>query len=314
MTLFALTIVSVLSVGLSDAQAAIEHQLIRRVVVFPMQAARADQAPADEAWWQMREELTQSRRFLVASKQFLVRSDTFQARGELEPADAIILGKLLDAHALVTSQLKERVLSVEIYDGSTGLPLWKKSVTLHPSLTVQEQLPKVARALIADFVGSIPYQGYTIVDSMIGKAVFEEGDVKLAQVDLGVGTGAQIGDLVQWIKLVVTKTEPVFQAGAQMSVIAEGKVVRLDQGVATVEITRATRLSEIKEYSLVRVPREAERMQAEFTVREARPTTLTPEIVTPEANPMEQIARERKPLVTTLSFVSSIAAFLLLAF
>jgi len=300
--------------GSGRALAQSEHQLIRRVVVFPLKAESAHAASADEAWWQMREELTRSRRFLVASKQFLVRSDTFQPRGDLEPADVLILGKLLDAHAIITAQLVERRVVVQVYDGGSGQVLWRKSTSLHPSLTVKDQLTTLARRLVADFVASIPYQGFTIVDSMTGQAVFEEGDVKLAQADLGVTTAAQIGDMVQWIRLVSQNSAPVFQGGGALTVLAEGKIIRIDQGIATVEILRAVKLGDIREYTLVRVPREAERLRMEYTVQETTRTTLTAELVAPEANPMEEVAKERRPLVTTLSFVSSLAAFLLLAF
>lgn len=300
--------------GSDRAFAQSEHQLIRRVVVFPLKAEPAHAVSANEAWWQMREELTRSRRFLVASKQFLVRSDTFQPRGDLEPADALILGKLLDAHAIITAQLVERRVIVQVYDGGSGQVLWRKSTSLHPSLTVQDQLTTLARRLVADFVASIPYQGFTVVDSMTSQAVFEEGDVKLAQADLGVTTAAQIGDTVQWIRLVSQNAAPIFQGGSSLTVLAEGKIIRIDQGIATIEILRAVKLGDIREYALVRVPREAERLRAEYTVQETTRTTLTAELVAPEANPMEEVAKERRPLVTTLSFVSSLAAFLLLAF
>lgn len=290
------------------------HQLMRRMVVFPMRTDPTLQQAADDAWWQAREELTRSRRFLVASKQFLIKSDVFKPRGELEPADSIILGKLLDAHGLITLQLNERRLQLNTYDSNNGVLLWTKSVPLHPSLAVTDQLPVLAKKIMADFVSAIPYQGFTIVDSLIGRPLYEEGSAKLAQVDLGITTGAQLGDLVQWVKLGTANAAPLFQGGADLSVFAEGKIVRLEQGIATVEVTRAVSPRNIVEYSLVRVPREAERLVAANTISEAPKTTLSAELVSPESGPMEQLARERKPLTTTLSFVGSIAAFLLLAF
>ncbi len=296
------------------AQSQFEHQLIRRLVIFPMRTEKGYESVADEAWWQAREEFTKSRRFLVASKQFLLKSDVFQPRGELEPADSIILGKLLDAHALVTLQLVERRLTMSVYDGSNGLLLWGKTVGLHPSVTVNDQLPSLARRAVADFVATIPYQGFTIVDSLIGQAVYSDGDIRQARVDLGLSTGAQIGDLAQWVRVSSTTAAALFQGGAKVTVFAEGKIVKLDQGIATVEILRATNIRDIREFALVRIPREADRLAAEYTLSESPRTTLTAELVAPEASPMERIAKERRPLVTALSFVGSIAAFLLLVF
>lgn len=313
--LICLFILSALSIGLGrPAQAQIEHQLVRRLVVFPMKVDKGLEAVADEAWWQAREELTKSRRFLVASKQFLVKSDVFQPRGDLEPADAIILGKLLDAHALLTLQLEGRRLALTVFDGGAGLVLFRKVVGLHPSITINDQLASLSRRLVNDFAATIPYQGFTVVDSMIGRPVFDEGETKLARVDLGITTGAQIGDVAQWIKIVTNNASAVFQGGAKITVFAEGKIVRIEEGVATVEIIRASSIKDIKEFTLVRIPREAERLQNEFVLTDTLKTTLTAELVAPEANPMERVARERRPLMTTLSFVGSLAAFILLAF
>lgn len=297
-----------------QAHAQVDHQLIRRVAVFPLKVPSDLTAAGEESWWQARDQLSRSRRFLVASQQFLVKSDAFQPRGDLEPADAVILGKLLDAHALATLQLQERRLVMTVYDGGTGMILWRKAVSLHPSLTVRDQLPQMARRIVDDFAASIPYQGFTVVDSLIGSPVYEEGDVKLAQVDLGVQTGSQIGDLVQWIRLTSTNAAPLFQQGSKMTVFAEGKIVKIEQGLATVEILRATGTKDIKEFSLVRVPREADRLAKEFTISDMPRTTLTAELVAPEASPMEELARERKPLVTTMSFIASVVGYLLLAF
>lgn len=298
-----------------NVQAQIDHQLLRRLVVFPMKTdAAGDAKVADEAWWQARDELSRSRRFLVASQQFLLKSDALQPRGALSPADAIILGKLLDAHALVTLEIENRHMKAAVYDGENGFLIWRKSVQLHPSLTVGDQLPSLARKLMADFVATIPYQGFTIEDPLIGKPVYEEGDVRLSRVELGIMSGAQIGDLVQWIRIQSTTAAPLFQGGAKVTVFAEGKIVRLEQGVAIVEVLRASAISGIKEYSLVRVPREAERLLSEDTISEIPRSTLTAELVAPESSPMKELAKERRPLMTTLSFISSMAAFLLLAF
>ena len=317
-----LILIFICSLGFVTAQASdIEHLLLRRVVVFPIKVESnpndggiIDSSVADEAWWQAREELSHSHRFLVASKQFLVRSDAYQPRGELQPADSIILGKLLDAHALITWQLRGRQLDVQIYDGATGLLLWTKIVTLHPSLTVQDQLAGLTRRLMQDFVATIPYQGFTIVDSLVGRPSYKQGDLTVAQVDLGTESGAQTGDVVQWVRITATTAAPLFQGGSEMRVFAEGRVLKLDNGIATVEVERVDKQHPIAENSLVRLPREAEHLINTFAIRDTIKTSLTPELAALEASPMERESRERRPLITTLSVVGTIAAFLLLAF
>jgi hypothetical protein len=291
-----------------------EHLLIRQVAVFPLLAPKEFSTPAEDAWWQAREELTKSHRFLVASKQFLLKNDVFQPRGDLDPADAIILGKVLDAHALITLQLKDKNLTMTVYDGGLGTVLWQKSVALHASLVVADQLAQMSKRIMDDFIASIPYQGFTVIDSLVGQPIFEEGDVNLAEIDIGANSGALIGDVVQWIHVLPIGPGALFQDGGKTTVFAEGKIAKLDQNSATVEIIRASNLKEIKENSLVRLPREAEHLQAEYTIHDNVKTTLTAELVAPEMSPMEKVAKERRPLITTLSFIASAAAFLLLAF
>lgn len=319
--LASLVLFALVTVGFA-AEAQVEHQLVRRLAIFPMATSatvpisRAEDLSTvlEDTWWQAREEFAQNRRFLVASKQFLIKTDVYQPRRELEPADAIILGKLLDAHALVTLQLIDRRVLMSVYDGGNGLLLWKKGITLHPSIATRDQLPNLAKKLVLDFIATVPYQGFTTVDSLIGTPVYEEGDVKLAQVDLGIQTRAQIGDVVQWIRVTSTNTQPLFQGGSKMIVYAEGKIVKIDQGLATVEIQRASSLRDLKEFSLVRVPREAERLNNEYTISDTPRATLTKDLLAPEISPMERVAKEKKPLATTISIIASIAAFLLLAF
>lgn len=303
----------------------VEHQLVRRLVVFPFQVGSENQVAqqglqkqslqntADESWWQVREELAKSRRFLVASKQFLIKSDVYLPRGELQPADALILGKLLDAHALITAQLKNRTISMQAYDSGTGLVLWRKELVMHPSLRISDQLTESARKLVNDFIASFPYQGFTHVDPLIGKAVYEEANVQHAQIDVGINNRVTAGDMVQWVRINATNALPLFQGGAKVRVFAEGRVTRIDQGMATVEILRATKVSEIKEFSLIRIPREVERLQNELAIRDAVRGNLSPELVAPEANPMEQVTKERRPLVSTVSWLTSLATLLLLA-
>lgn len=297
-----------------EARANSDHQLVRRLVVFPMTVPKGFENAAEEAWWQARDEFTRSRRFLVASKQFLIKSDVFQPRAELSPADSIILGKLLDAHALVTFVLKGRELTMSVYDGGNGSTLYQKTVGLHPSLTVGDQLASLTRQLVNDFIATIPYQGFTVIDPLIGKPVYNEGSARVARIDLGATSEARTGDAVHWIRITAAGAAPLFQGGGQITVIAEGKIIKIENGIAVAEIVRASSLKGIQEYTLVRLPREAERLQAAYALTNTPQATLGPELVSPEAAPMKEVTRERQPLVATLSWVGSMAVFLLLAF
>lgn len=294
--------------------AAAVHQLIRRLAVFPFLAPQELKASSEEAWWQARDELVKTRRYLVASKQFLTKSEAFQARRELEPADAILLGKLLDAHALIAGYLEGRTFIMIAYDASNGIPLWRRELPLLLSLPVQEQLAGAARRLVRDFIASAPYQGFQIVDPVIGTPVYEEGAGKFADIDVGSATDIQPGDSAQWIRLENQSLEPLFQGGGQMQAFAEGRVVKVDQGIATVELLRIDKSRAIKEYDLIRFPREFERLQDQFAIRTGSRSSVSPELLALEAAPLEAAIKERRPLVAVASWVGSVAAFLLLAF
>lgn len=293
----------------------VEHQLIRRLAVFPLKTDSDRAKAVEEAWWQTREALAGTRRFLVASKQFMVKNEAFQPRSTLEAADAIVLGRLLDAHALITGELNGRTLTMTVYDAANGFVLWSKSTELKQTAAASNQLPTAAKRLIGDFIASVPYQAFQIIDPLIGRPTYSDGSLTLAQVDVGVAGTAQVGDAVQWVRISYESNAPIFQGGGKVTAIAEGRVVKVSQGIATVEMTRAIRRDLIKEFSLVRLPREFERLQAKFAINdnEVKSTTdLT--LLSPEAAPMETIRKERKPLLTTGSVIASIAAFLLLAF
>ena len=55
----------------------IEYKLIRRVAVFPIQSDKNFGGILQEAWWELRSELTRNKRFLVASRKLLEREGAF---------------------------------------------------------------------------------------------------------------------------------------------------------------------------------------------------------------------------------------------
>lgn len=292
----------------------IEHQIVRRLVVFPFLVSLKLAPRAEEAWWSIRQELTQNQIFLLASKQFLSKNEVFQPRGDLQPADAILLGKLLDAHALITGKVEGHRLTLTAYDAGFGLLLWQNYIDMLNSRPIEDQIVETSKKLIHDFMASIPYQGFQVIDSLRGKATFEDADEVRTEVQVGSQSQVQVGDIAQWIHVYHKTTEALFQGGGEVKAFAEGKVVLIDKGIATIQLIRATSLDEIKEYTLVRFPKEAERIKVEYALKEALPGKLSTGVVSTELDQMKSVAKERRPLVATLSFVGSITAILLLAF
>lgn len=297
------------------AMAQSDHILVRRVTVFPVKANKEFSKVAEDAWWQIRETLTENQRFLVASRNFLVQRDVFVGRDELSPADAILLGKLLDANAMVTTFLNDRTLSMRVYEGEYGRLLWSQDLNLHPSLPVSEQIVGAGKKLIYDFIASIPYQGFVVVDPLNRTAVYKEGDKYLAKVFIGLGSELQVGDKVQMIRVYHDSIRPLFGPETVPEIFAEGHAVSLERDTAVVELDRLAKSSEIKEFTLVRLPKEFSRLRDAYAMN--RSQAIRPgsgDFFAPEVTPLQEEIAERKPLVTALAFIGNLAVFLLLAF
>jgi hypothetical protein len=313
------TMLLALAIGLGlfsfNARAATaEHGLIRRIVVFPFKTEKIYSDIADDAWWAMREFLTGNQRFLIASKHFLIKKDVYQPRSSLSPADVIILGKLLDANALVVTYLEDRDLHMVVYEGEYGRVLWESEVMLHPSLPIKTQLGKAVMKLTADFIASIPYQGFVVIDPLIGKPTYLDGSVLTAKVNIGLNSKIEPGDGVQFIQLFSKNLDPLFGEGASMVITAEGRVLRVENEIATVEISRARDLKDIRELSLVRFPKEFKRLSENLSTGDSLERKISPEIYGPELRELKKQESEKKPLMAAITFIANIAVFLLLAF
>ncbi|NCN95499.1 MAG: hypothetical protein GW917_02125 [Bdellovibrionales bacterium] len=298
----------------SASFAEVNHHLVRRVSVFPIQMPSEYREEGDKIWWKLREWLTKDQRFLVASKNFLTQKDVFQPRGELSPSDAIILAKVLDAHALMTTQLEDKVLHMRVYDGEYGRPLWEKSLPLQTSIPIQRQLEPYTEKLARDFLASIPYQGFVTKDSLKNEVVFRAGSALSLKADVGVESQIEVGDPIQVIRLVSQSLNPLFMGNAQIEVIAEGRVVSIVKNIAQVDLDRSIDPRLIEEGSLVRAPKEMKRLKEAFALQESLKGNVDPEFLSPRILELKKQEAEQKPLVTSLSFIANLAMFLLLAF
>lgn len=300
--------------SVAGVNAQTEHTLIRRVSVFPMKVPPELSQAAEEAWWELRETLTRDRRFLVASKNFLQQKDVYQSRSTLSPADAIILGKILDANALVTVYVEDRVLYMKAYEGEYGRPLWEQHLTLQPSLPVAQQLQPGVVKLIQDFIAAVPYHGFVQIDPIRGRPVYQEGRRLLVRAEVGNQAEVDVGDQAQLIRVYSEHLKPLFTHGTSIEVIAEGRVVEHTRENVVIELDRLSRATSIEEGTLVRLPRETERLERLYSIQDSLKTKIDPEFFSPGMTSAKQKENETKPLVTALVFIGNLAAFLLLAF
>jgi hypothetical protein len=296
------------------AQAQNDHTLIRRVSVFPIKTPPELNTVGEDAWWEQREILTKDKRFLVASKNFLMQKDVYQARSLLSPADAIILGKLLDANALVTTWLEERYLNMRVYEGEYGRELWEHQFVLQPSIPIAEQLQPAVIKLTQDFLASVPYQGFVVVDPLKNRAVYQEGRRQLVRAEIGTSAEVDVGDAVQLIRVYSDNLKPLFTHGAAIEVFAEGRVFEKNHEIITIELDRVNRAANIQEGTMVRLPRELKRLEQLYALSDSLKTKIDPEFFSPGMTSAKQREAEFKPLLTSLVFVCNLAALLLLAF
>jgi len=294
-----------------SASADVEHHLLRRIAVFPI--GEANLSNAEDAWWQMREVLTKDQRFFVASRRFMVNRGVFQPRETLKPADAIILGKILDAQALVTSYIDERTMRMRVYDGENGYVLWEGNAELHPAIPINDQVIRVATQLMNQFVAAIPYQGFQVTDDVIGKPIWEENNQQFAMVFVGPRSEVAVGDQVQWVKVTGNVSQPFFSSTTRVEVVAEGTVKDIKNDRATVRIDRMRDPADLKNDALVRFPKEMNRLK-ELFANEDKSSNLSSEYLSSEMKGSKEFSKDHSSTVTALMWIGSMAGFILLAF
>lgn len=287
-----------------------EHQVMLRLTVFPIQVPVDSRDAAEDAWWQMREQFTKNQRFFVAMKSYLQQKDVYQPRGELSPADVILLSKLLDSHGIVVTFLQERTLKMIVYEGENGRVLWEQELKLQPSVPIEDQLSTAATRLARDFMASVPYQGYVQVDSLKGEPVYKEGKHYLVQINVGTAD-LELADTVQIVRIYSDQLKPLFTHGANIEVIAEGKVVKKEKDYFVVELDRYNKISLIKDGSLVRLPKEFKKLQDQYGLAGRY---NNPELIDTGLRAAKEEQSEKRPLILSLTFIANFVAILLLAF
>lgn len=289
----------------SQAEAQSEHTLLRRISVFPMKTNELDSKTKDEVWWRVREVLATNQRFLVATRRFMVNRDVFQPRATLEPADSIILGKILDAQAVMTLFLTERTLNMHVYDGSQGYTIWKGALMLHPALSLGEQIVQASEKLTRDFITSFPYQG-----SQKGERTISSDDQVIANIYVGAGSRVVEGEPVQWISLELAPGEMLFSETPRFTVIAEGVVIKVSGEYVEVAVTQVRNETDIRSDALIRFPKELERLQSAAQGLERQSENIQRASLKPvDARPGEQSST-----TTSLAWLLGLATFVLLAF
>lgn len=283
----------ILSLLIGYAQAS-ELPLLRRWAVMPFETEAELKSSGSNAWWRVREMLTARKKFLVASRQLLEQKDAYQPRRELKADDAKLLSQVLEADVIVVGYNKNRNFTLQAYLGSTGTLLWSKSISFHPSLKASDQLELIAERLTRELIFSIPYDGFTINDPLIGKTVYENEGKLLAIVDFGKEEVVDSGAEIQWVQVQLgDKTDGALQ-DSKLMLVAEGQILSIRQGVATVQILRKDPNREIKETSLVRL-KERKALSIEPNPNNDEPLrSVAPELLPSQIAPLPDTTNQKK--------------------
>jgi hypothetical protein len=280
-----------------------ELKALKKWAVFPFDVVdeKLKQA-ADQAWWKVREKITEKKRFQVASKQFLIQRDVFQPRKNLNAEDIKFLAQHLDADVIITGFSEYRDIQLNAYLTQTGQLLWSKKIGFHPSLRASEQLLNLSTRLITEFIEKIPYQG-TLIEE-------DEKRPEIFYVDLGINENVSPGDEITFLKSILpdsekekTKTENIL-AFMQTVVVSQGKVLSVKKNFIAVEVKKEE-IEKTKHTSLIGYPKEKKLAAYE--------DKLAPELV-PTAE--DDVGREGSHSKNTVIFgsVFSFLGLLLLAF
>ena len=291
----------------------VTHEVIRRVVVFPLHTDGSYHKEADLAWWKIREFLSDQQRFLVATKRYMQQNEVFQPRKTLQISDVVLLARILESDCLITTYLEGKKLTMIAYSAIDGLPLWKKSIDITASKPISLQLEGLSEKLIQDFLAALPYQGFQIVDPLNQEPIVEDGSTDLARMDVGARSSAAPGQKVQWLEIERSNPNPLFQGGSKIRVIAEGEVLKNENQVVTIEVKRAKDIKSLDKKSLISIPDEFKRIGDTYALRNAK--DIQPNLtllVEPMVDAREQV-EETRPLLVALSAIANVVVALLLA-
>lgn len=186
---------------------------LRSFVIFPVMVDHKSKIDVTQIWSEMRNQLTQSQKYLVATYEFMQEKEVFQPRGELNVTDSIILGRLLGADVLITTEVNRQRFVTVFYDARSGLELWRRSLKLNPAFKLQVQLEKVAPMVIKEFKRALPFLG--IVERQ------RNGKFK---VYTGVYHNIKKGDSLELITINTTGVTPVFDNNFTMQSLGNAQV------------------------------------------------------------------------------------------
>lgn len=312
--IYHLILISMLSVSLwpEFSVAAGLEKPVTRFAVFPIYGIEGKKA--EEAWWQAREALTKGQSHYVAERRLMINRGVFDPRKDLKPSDSIILGKILEADALITLSVEDFNLKMSASETESGQILWKGEIPLKSTLLVEDQVGKASLDLMKQFLFDFPYQTFQAklpdAESYLQEVEGKTFSSILRQADQDIA----VGDRVQWVELIGNGQESLFQGGLILSIQAEGRVTELEESITKVEILKLRSPDIFREKAFVRLPDTLVRMQSSLGDSASRKDFLSREYLAAEIRPVKELKSNTSATASSLSWIASFGILILLAF
>jgi hypothetical protein len=206
---------------LDDAYANFLFGSIRKVAVFP--ARGVDENLIDDLWWQLREIIAQDGRFEVATRRLMINRQVLSPRSELKSADAVIMGRILEADLLITHQVLKKKAVFTATRTSDGIIVWKEEAMLNPSIPESDQLLPVFKNLAKDFLKAVPYVGYQSLDPNNQKLYESDGGLGFVFVTVSNGESL-LNQKFYWLN-VSYPSQPLLKSRGNFLVLNWGRAV-----------------------------------------------------------------------------------------
>ncbi len=279
--------------------------LSQKIAVFPISELSGTEA--EEAWWKMRELLTQESRFLVATRRLMINRGVFQGRKLLKPADAILLSKILDADLVLTSFVQDRVFNLNVYEGDSGQIFYSKKIEFHPAIPVKEQVSKITTQGIQEFLAFLPYDGFVTKNDLKGVVFSADGEV-FAQAKIFEASRLKEGDPLQVVKIRRPSLNQF-----EVEVVAEGEYLKSEgKGLSLIKLIQFKDMNSVSEKSFIRVP--SFRIKAQEALSQDTSANLTTEYLTRELRTQKELEKSHSATTSSVWWLVNLAAMVFLAF
>lgn len=282
---------------------------MKRVAIFP--ARGVNESQVDEVWWQVRETVALDGRFDVATRRLMINRQVLAPRAELKPADAVILGKVLDADILISHYLLKKKAIFSVVRAFDGQLLWREEMDLNSSIPEVDQVIPIFKRLASLFLAAVPYAGYQVLSPQSRNLY--EADGNLGYVFVMIPNSENlVGQKIYWVN-VSFPSPPLLKSKRVFRVLNSGEGVDFTKpNLLKVKLHKPFDESYMSVGTLVYLgesnnPDDLSEVQFGSKLSEAGSEYLVSNLK-PERRIQEQSAQ-----ATFLGFISSLAALLLFA-